>query len=198
MTIARIQAHAQNLEEQQQPQRIECDSDRGRSKKARYFGAGSEYRGGQRQQYSRHSSQSVASAPPLFAGKGFDRSIYSREGQSSRVLGSPLGGAPSQKRPSILRCNQCGKFHSGPCRHGSNACYACEQIGNMMRECPSVDGSGRSLPAGSMEGSSSSAHAQNLEEQQQPQRSERDSDRGRSKKARFFGAGSEYRGGQRQ
>ncbi|XP_059288764.1 uncharacterized mitochondrial protein AtMg00860-like [Lycium ferocissimum] len=50
MDISRIQAHAQNLKEQQQPQRGERDVDRGQSKRARF--ASSEYRGGQ-QQYSR-------------------------------------------------------------------------------------------------------------------------------------------------
>ncbi|XP_059292124.1 uncharacterized protein LOC132045550 [Lycium ferocissimum] len=128
MTIARIQAHAQNLEEQQQSQKSECDSDRGRSKKARSSGAGSKYKRGQRQQYS-------------------------RRGQSSRVLGSPSGGAPRQTKSSIPRCSQCRKFHPGPCRHGSDACYACGQIGHKMRECPSMGDSGKGQPAGSMAGS---------------------------------------------
>ncbi|XP_060202157.1 uncharacterized protein LOC132630603 [Lycium barbarum] len=41
MDITRIQAHAQNLEEQQQPQKGERDSDRRYSKRARSFGTAS-------------------------------------------------------------------------------------------------------------------------------------------------------------
>ena len=133
MTIARIQAHAQNLEERHQSQQGECYSDGGSRKRARPSGAKSENKRGQAQQHS-------------------------RRGQSSRILDSPLGGAPSQRGTSIPQCGQCGRFHPGPCRHGSDACYACGQMGHKRRECPTVGGGSRGQPAGSMAGSFPPAH----------------------------------------
>ncbi|XP_059285809.1 DEAD-box ATP-dependent RNA helicase 3A, chloroplastic-like [Lycium ferocissimum] len=136
MDISRIQAHAQNLEEQQQPPRGERAMDRGHGKRTRSAGASSEYRGGQGQQYPRHSGQSASSAPPRFAGRKFDRPIYSGPSQGSGASGSQYRGDSSQRRPPVPRCSQCGKLHPGQCRRGSDACYACGQVGHMMRDCP--------------------------------------------------------------
>ncbi|XP_059316215.1 uncharacterized protein LOC132067103 [Lycium ferocissimum] len=80
MDISHNQAHAQNLEERQQQRRSERDYNRGYSKRARSSGAISEFREGQRQQYSRHSGQLAASPAPRFVGKRFDRPIYFRPG----------------------------------------------------------------------------------------------------------------------
>ncbi|XP_060210596.1 uncharacterized protein LOC132637537 [Lycium barbarum] len=68
MDIAHIQAHAQNLEKQQQPQGGECDFDKGHRKSARSFSASSKYRGGQKQQYSRpHSGQCCIGSGACYA-----------------------------------------------------------------------------------------------------------------------------------
>ncbi|XP_059292212.1 serine/threonine-protein kinase STE20-like, partial [Lycium ferocissimum] len=70
-------AHAQNLEEQYQLRRGERYPERSSRKRGRSFGARSEYRGGQAHEQSGYLGQSVASAPPRFADRGFDRSAYS-------------------------------------------------------------------------------------------------------------------------
>ncbi|XP_059292555.1 glycine-rich RNA-binding protein RZ1C-like, partial [Lycium ferocissimum] len=125
MTIARIQAHAQNLEEQHQSQKSERYFDRSSRKRARSFGARSEDRGGQARE------QSSVSSPQYSSRSG-------------------------QMRPPPPRCNQCGRMHSGQCRLGSDACYACGQMGHKMRDCPSLRGRGEGQPTGSVAGSSSS------------------------------------------
>ncbi|XP_060183207.1 glycine-rich RNA-binding protein RZ1C-like [Lycium barbarum] len=111
MDISRIQAHAQNLEERQQQRKSERDYDRGYSKRARFSGAISDFREGQRQQYFRHSVQSVASEPSRFAGQcnlGSDacyacgqtghmmRNCPSRGGRGmSQPMGSAVGSSSS-------------------------------------------------------------------------------------------------------
>ncbi|XP_060195048.1 uncharacterized protein LOC132624260 [Lycium barbarum] len=125
MDVYRIQAHVQNLEEQQLSQKGEHDYDRGYSKRARSFG------------------------------KRFDCPIYSGPVHSFRVSNSQYTGDPSQMRPPLPRCNQCGKLHLGHCRLGSSACYAYGQTGHMLRDCLLRGGKGRAQPTGSAASSSS-------------------------------------------
>ncbi|XP_060185837.1 uncharacterized protein LOC132615291 [Lycium barbarum] len=154
--ISRIQAHAQNLEESQQHQRSECEHDRGYNKRDRSSGPMNEFRGGHRQQFSRHSGHSMTSAPPRFSGQRFDRSTHFGPCQS--FFGSQFRGDSGQARPPVPRCSQYGKLHWGQCRLGAEVCYACGRPGHIMRDCPSVGGRGRTQPSGSVAGSSSSIH----------------------------------------
>ncbi|XP_060170070.1 uncharacterized protein LOC132600738 [Lycium barbarum] len=156
MTIARIQAHAQNLEEQYQLRREERYSDRGSRKRGRSSGTRSEYRGGQAQEQSRYSGQSAASAPPRFVDKGFDRSTYSGADQGTRASGSQYRADSSRVMPPPPRCPQCGRPHSGECRAGTRACYTCGRVGHLMRDCPLRNEGDQTQPAGSAIGSSPS------------------------------------------
>ncbi|XP_059289261.1 uncharacterized protein LOC132042749 [Lycium ferocissimum] len=133
MTIARIQAHAQNLEEQYQQRRNERDSDRGPRKRARSFGARSEYRGGQAPQHSR----------------------YPEPDQSARASGSQYRAESNRTGPPPPRCTRCGKLHSGQCYLDTGACFVCGQTDHLMRDCPRRTGRDQTQPAGSAIGSSS-------------------------------------------
>ncbi|XP_059289282.1 DEAD-box ATP-dependent RNA helicase 3A, chloroplastic-like [Lycium ferocissimum] len=133
MTIARIQAHAQNLEEQYQQRRGERDSDRGSRKRGRSFGAGSEYRGGQASQHSR----------------------YPEPDQSARASGSQHRAQSNRTGPPPPRCTRCGKLHSGQCYLDTGACFVCGQTDHLMRDCPRRTGRDQTQPAGSAIGSSS-------------------------------------------
>ncbi|XP_059289346.1 uncharacterized protein LOC132042853 [Lycium ferocissimum] len=133
MDIARIQAYANNLEKQQQLQRGKHDFDKRNSRRARYSGAVSEFRVSQRQQYSRHLSQSVASAPPRSTGKRFDHLIYSGSCQSSRILGFQYRDDSGWVRP--------------PSPH---------RVGHMMCNFPLRNSRDKAQPIGSAVGSSSS------------------------------------------
>ncbi|XP_059292733.1 uncharacterized protein LOC132046186 [Lycium ferocissimum] len=105
MDISRIQDHARNLEESQQPQRGERELDRGYHKRDRSSG--------------------------------------------------PIGDS-GQARPPTPRCSKCRKLHWGQCRLGSDVCYTYGRPGYIMRERPSIGGSGRVQLLGSAAGSSSS------------------------------------------
>ncbi|XP_059292320.1 uncharacterized protein LOC132045752 isoform X2 [Lycium ferocissimum] len=155
MDIARIQAHAQNLEGKQPPQRGDRDVDRRQNKRDRSMGESSEYKGGSRQNYSSHSVQSVTSVPPRVASQGYDFSSHTGPDQSFTESGSRYRGDYSQRRPPAPRCSQCGRLHSGRCLQGSDACYACGQVGHMMRDCPSMSGRVGTQPTRSVAGSSS-------------------------------------------
>ncbi|XP_070022299.1 uncharacterized protein [Nicotiana sylvestris] len=136
MDISRIQAYAQGVEKRKQKQRADCEHNRAQNKRARSSGPSGEFRGGQGQQYSRYPSQPLASAPPQFGGKRFDRSTYSRSSQNCRASGSQYRGESNQMRPSLPRCTQCGKQHIGQCRMGLGVCYTCGYLGHVMRDCP--------------------------------------------------------------
>ncbi|XP_060172507.1 uncharacterized protein LOC132603455 [Lycium barbarum] len=155
MDISRIQAHAQNLEGRQQQQRGDRDIDKRQSKRAKSMGAGSDYRGRSRQTYSRYSGQTVTNAPPRFAGRRFDRSFRSGQGQSLRASDSQFREDYSQRRPPVPQCSQCGILHSAQCRQGLDACYTCGQVGHMMRDCLSMSSRVGVQPTGSTAGSSS-------------------------------------------
>ncbi|XP_009773629.1 uncharacterized protein [Nicotiana sylvestris] len=52
-------------------------------------------------------------------------------------------------RPQFPRCDRSGRNHFGPCRQGSDACYACGQSGHIMRHCPMTSGGGMAQPTAS-------------------------------------------------
>ncbi|XP_060172534.1 uncharacterized protein LOC132638573 [Lycium barbarum] len=155
MTITRIQAHAQNLEEQYQPRREERYPDRGSRKRGRFSRTRSEYRGGQTQGQFGYSDQPVASAPPRVADRGFDRPADSGAGQSTRAPGYQYRDDSSRMMPPPPRCTRCGRPHSGQCYRDTGACYACGRADHLMRDCPLRNEGGRTQPAGSAIGSSS-------------------------------------------
>ncbi|XP_060213892.1 uncharacterized protein LOC132641040 [Lycium barbarum] len=155
MTIARIQAHAQNLEEQHQLQRGERYSDRGSRKRARPFETRNEYREGQAQQQSRHSGQPAASAAPRFASGRFDRPTYSGPDQSARASGSQYRADFNKTGQPPLRCARCGRPHSGQCYLDTGACFACGRTDHLMRDYPLRNEGDRAQPAGLEIGSSS-------------------------------------------
>ena len=103
MDIARIQAHAQELEEHLQQRRNEREQDRGHNKRARPSGSRSESRGGHRQQFPSHSGYPMTSTPPQFTGQRFDRSTRSEPSQG--YSGSQFRGDSGQPRPPVPRCS---------------------------------------------------------------------------------------------
>ncbi|XP_075103331.1 uncharacterized protein LOC142177978 [Nicotiana tabacum] len=156
MDIACIQAYAQGLEDRKRQQRANREHDRGQQKRAWFAGNTGDFRGRFRPQFPRRQSYPVASAPPQFQGQRHDRTIYFGPGQSSRTPGPQFRGEFSQMRPQFLRCDRCGRNHFGPCRQGSDACYACGQPGHIMRHCPMTGGGGMAQPTASAGASSSS------------------------------------------
>ncbi|XP_060174351.1 uncharacterized protein LOC132625048 [Lycium barbarum] len=160
MTITRIQAHAQNLEEQYQPRREERYPDRGSRKRGRFSRTRSEYRGGQTQGQFGYSDQPAASAPPRFADRGFDRSTHSRPDQGTRASESQFRADAGRIMSPPPRCARCGRPHSGECRAGTGACYTCGRVGHLMRDCPLRDDGDRAQPTGSAVGSSSTVRPQ--------------------------------------
>ncbi|XP_070032736.1 uncharacterized protein [Nicotiana tomentosiformis] len=111
--------------------------------RARSSGHSDEFRGGQRQ--PRYPAQLSASAPPQFADRRFDRSIYLGPSQNSRTSNSQYRGESSQMRPPLPRCAQCGKQHAGQCHVGLDVCYTCGYPGHVMRDCQTRGGAGSTL-----------------------------------------------------
>ncbi|XP_060194975.1 uncharacterized protein LOC132624172 [Lycium barbarum] len=129
MDISRIQAYAKNLKDRKRQRRTERERDRG------------------------HGSTS-----PRFSDLRFDRSSYSRAGQSSKALGSQHRLESGQMRPPLLRCAKCSKLHAGQCRLGSDVCYVCGKPSHRTRQCSMRESGGMVQPTGSVAGSSSVAH----------------------------------------
>ncbi|XP_070017218.1 uncharacterized protein [Nicotiana sylvestris] len=77
-------------------------------------------------------------------------------GLSSRTPGPQFRVEFSQMRPQFPRCDRCGQNHFGPCRQGSDACYACGQPCHIMRHCPMTGGGGMAQPTTSTGASYSS------------------------------------------
>ncbi|XP_055835112.1 uncharacterized protein LOC129903586 [Solanum dulcamara] len=127
MTIAHIQAHAQNLEEQHQPQRGERYSDGG---------------------------QSAANTPPRFVDRRFDHPTYSGPEQGSKVSGSQHRADFNKIGQPPLRCPRCGRLHAGRCYLDTGACFACGRTDHLMRDCLLRYEGDRAEPVGSAVGSS--------------------------------------------
>ncbi|XP_059277917.1 uncharacterized protein LOC132032157 [Lycium ferocissimum] len=79
MDISCIQAYALSLEDHERQQRADRDRDKDQHKRGK------------------------------FQGPHYDRFTYSGPGQSSRASNSQHRGDSSQARPSVTRCDQCGK-----------------------------------------------------------------------------------------
>ncbi|WMV50630.1 hypothetical protein MTR67_044015 [Solanum verrucosum] len=60
----------------------------------------------------------------------------SKKSQNSRARPTQFQGTVAQRTNWIPTCAKCGKNHPGECCDGSNGCFKCGQIGNVMRECP--------------------------------------------------------------
>ncbi|XP_028061898.1 uncharacterized protein LOC114265327 [Camellia sinensis] len=60
------------------------------------------------------------------------------------------GSFPSSSQGNdIPICPECGKRHKGVCRRISGACFRCEKIGHMIKDCPLVSQSTSQLKASS-------------------------------------------------
>ncbi|XP_060208670.1 uncharacterized protein LOC132636031 isoform X1 [Lycium barbarum] len=163
MDIARLQAHAQGMEDRYRADyagrdQSGRDHDRRPPKRARSAGYSGEFRGGQpQQQHNSYPSQPARSEPPRFTGRRFDSTGYSEAGQSSMTSGFQMHKDSGQTRPSIPQCPRCGRRHLGECRRITGACFSCGRQGHTMRECRFGGGAdGAAQPTGSVAGSSSS------------------------------------------
>ena len=139
MDIARIQAHAQGMEDRQRGHQ----PDRGQPKRARSAGYSGESRGRQpQQQQSRYPPQPAQSTPPQLPGWRPDGAGYLEAGQSSRALGSQGDRGSSQPKPPRPLCSYCGRHHPGECYRATGACFTCGGQGHFQRECPHRGGPG--------------------------------------------------------
>ena len=144
MHVARVQAHAQGMEDRRRERRPDRGYDRGRPKRARSAGYSEGFQGEpSKRQGNRYPSQPAYSTPPQFSG------------QNPMASSSRVDGSFSQMGPSIPRCPHCRRRHPGECYRATGACYSCGQQGHTMRECPYRGGPGGSTQlTGSVTGSS--------------------------------------------
>ena len=160
MDIARMQAFAQKLEDQKQRRRAQ-ESERGQSKRAKSTGQFSQSQGEFKPRFSNRPprpsfSYSTASAPPRFQGARGNQFGQRGESQGSRNAGQQAYGGTRQSVPPRQPCKQCGRYHLGTCRFGTDVCYWCGTSGHMMRNCPQRGMGGMAQPTGSIAASSSS------------------------------------------
>ncbi|XP_060190366.1 uncharacterized protein LOC132619489 [Lycium barbarum] len=160
MDIARIQAHAQGMEDRRRGRQPDRVDDRGQPKRARSSGYSGDFRGRQpqQQQQSRYPSQSSRGTPPQFTGRRSEGAGYSGAGPSSRASGSQLDrGSSSQMRPPRPSCSYCGRQHPGECFRATGACFVCGRQGHQMKDCLVKGGTGSSAQSTGSAGGSSSA-----------------------------------------
>ncbi|XP_047260856.1 uncharacterized protein LOC124894157 [Capsicum annuum] len=141
MDIARMQAFAQKLEDQRQRRRAQ-EIERGQAKRARSTG----------QPPRPSSSYSTASTPPQLQGSRNDQFGQRSEGQGTRT--TRYSG--SQQMPPRQPCRQCGRYHIGACRMGTDVCYWCGMPGHVIKDCPRRCRGDMAQPTGSAVASSSS------------------------------------------
>ena len=92
---------------------------------------------------SSQSDRGFRGVPPQFPRPRFDGPTYSRSPRDLKASSSQMQSGSSQKRSSVPRCTQCRRLHGGPCRRGSDVCYACARPGHVKRNCPSLRGKGK-------------------------------------------------------
>nr|XP_016513133.1 PREDICTED: uncharacterized protein LOC107830167 [Nicotiana tabacum] len=151
MDISHIQDYAQNLEDRKQKQYENHDG--GQYKKARSTRRPDDFLGDLMSPYTIESVRQLQN--PYYEG-----SVYSKLGQGSRFLGVQNQMDSAQMRAPPLRCNQCGRAHSGQCRQGSNVCYTCRDPSHYMRDFPMNGRSRMVQPTRSITVSPSSVYPQ--------------------------------------
>jgi hypothetical protein len=88
------------------------------------------------QEYNRNHS-------PEFDGRGEPQdlrrgNLADKHHEKLKSKGSPQKGKQSGSFKSYPTCKRCGKAHLGKCKLGTDSCYACDQTGHYVANCPSI------------------------------------------------------------
>ncbi|XP_015969101.1 uncharacterized protein LOC107492575 [Arachis duranensis] len=90
-----------------------------------------------RMPFQRTTGRNFAPRGRQFKHGGFVPQNNQGQGNSRRPNASANQGRRQGKQPQQdMSCHRCGKYHSGPCRFGTEVCYSCGQAGHLANSCP--------------------------------------------------------------